>query len=169
MTNLKIKKITFTALYSALALIAFYVESLFPPLIIPGAKMGVSNIFILLSVITISPIHGFITLITKVVFGSLFIGNFSAILYSLPSGIIAVIVEIIILRYSKKVSIISTSICGAVINITLQNLVFCLITGTVGYLVYLPYLAIIGVVGGTITGLTVYLAIKRLPTLSVNI
>ncbi len=169
MNNVKTKKTTFTALYSALALIAFYVESLFPPLIIPGAKMGVSNVFILLSAITISPAHGFITLITKVVLGSLFIGNFSAILYSLPSGIIALIVEIIILRYCKKVSVISISICGAIINITVQNIIFCLITGTVGYLVYLPYLAIIGVLGGAVIGITVYLALKRLPKLSVNI
>ena len=169
MNNKKIKKITFTALYSSLALIIFYVESLFPPLIIPGAKMGLSNVFILLATITISPLHGFFTLLTKVILGSLFIGNFSAIIYSLPAGMIALLIEVLILNFIKKTSVVSVSIAGAVINITIQNAIFCLYTSTIGYLSYLPYLAIIGVLGGCVTGFAVYLAIKRLPNLSVNI
>ena len=165
MRNIKLKKIVLSALYSAFALIAFYIESLFPPLIIPGAKMGISNVFILLSVLTLGPIYGYIALFIKVCLGSVFIGNISAIIYSLPAGLLALTVEIIIFYFVKKTSIISTSITGAVISITVQNIVFCFITGTMAYLSYLPYLALIGVIGGLVTGFAVYLAIKRLPKL----
>ena len=168
MSNVKLKKIILTALYSAFALIAFYIESLFPPLIIPGAKMGVSNVFILLSTITLGPIYGFITLFIKVGLGSVFVGNISTIMYSLPAGLLALTVETIIIYLAKKTSIIATSIAGAVISITIQNTIFCLITGTMAYLVYLPYLAIIGVIGGFVTGLAVYIAIKRIPKLSIT-
>jgi hypothetical protein len=39
-----------------------------------------------------------------------------------------------------------------------------LLTNTVEYLSYLPYLALVGVLGGVTVGLTVYLVIKILPT-----
>ncbi len=163
MRNLKVKKLVLTALYSALALIAFCIESAFPPLIIPGAKMGISNVFILLSTISLGPVYGFLTLIAKVTLGSLFIGNFSAIIYSLPAGVLSLTVEILILYFIKKISVVSASIAGAVVNITVQNVVFCLYTSTFKYLAYLPYLALIGVIGGAVTGFAVYLLVKKLP------
>ena len=167
MRSVKLKKIILTALYSAFALIAFYIESLFPPLIIPGAKMGVSNVFILLSTITLGPSYGFITLFIKVGLGSVFVGNISTIMYSLPAGMLALMVESLILYLGKKASIVATSVAGAVISITVQNTIFCLITKTTAYLMYLPYLAIIGVIGGLVTGFAVYISIKKIPKISI--
>ncbi len=168
MSNLALKKIILTALYSSLSLIAFYVESLFPPLIIPGAKMGLSNIFILLATLSLGSIYGFATLLIKVTLGSLFIGNPSAIIYSLPAGVLALSVELLVIYFIKRTSVVSASIAGAVVNITVQNVFFCLLTGTTLYLTYLPYLSLIGIIGGTVTGLAVYLAIKRMPD-SINL
>jgi uncharacterized membrane protein len=44
-------KITLTAILSALALITFLIESLFPPLFIPGARLGLANLFILIAIV----------------------------------------------------------------------------------------------------------------------
>ena len=44
-------KIAACGIFSALALIAFVIESLFPPFFIPSARMGISNIFVLLAAI----------------------------------------------------------------------------------------------------------------------
>ncbi len=163
MKNIPLKKITVCAILSALSVITFIIENLFPPIIIPGAKMGLSNVFILISAIILGSGYGFITLFIKVTLGSLFSGNFSAIIYSFPAGALALSIELIILTFIKKTSIIATSVAGAVSNITIQNLIFCFYTNTLGYLIYLPYLTLIGVIGGIITGLTVYFILKRLP------
>ena len=40
-----LKKLTLCSIYSALAIISFVIENLFPPLFLPGARMGVSNVF----------------------------------------------------------------------------------------------------------------------------
>ena len=96
--------------------------------------------------------------------GSLFSGNLSSIMYSLPAGIISLSVEIILIYLVKRVSVLSVSIAGAVINSTIQNLIFCLITGVNEFLFYLPYLALISVVSGLIVGLCVYLIIKKTQT-----
>lgn len=157
------KKIAAAAICSALAALTFAIESLFPPMIIPGARMGLSNAFVLLALITLGGAYGFAVLTVKCLIGSIFSGNFSAILYSLPAGTIALAAELSIVYFIKNTSVVAASVCGAVINVTVQNVIFCLITKTTEYLVYTPYLALIGVISGLTVGFAVYLTIKRLP------
>ena len=159
--NVKLKKITFCAILSAISVLAFTLENLFPPLILPGARMGVANIFILLSAIYLGSIYGYATLIIKVLIGSIFSGNISSIMYSLPAGLVSLTVELLLLNFAKKVSLISISVAGSVINVTLQNAVFCLVTGATEYLGYLPYLSLISVFSGCIIGFCVYLLVKK--------
>lgn len=158
-----LKKITTTAILTALSIIAFTIESLFPPLFIPGAKMGLSNIFILLIAIIVGEKYAFISLITKVILGSLFSGNVSAIMYSLPSGLIALLVQIVLMLFAKRLSIVMISIVGSIINVTVQNTVFCLISKTFEFFTYLPYLSLISLLSGLIVGLVVYILINKLP------
>ncbi len=155
-------KLALSGILTALSLISFIIENLFPPIIFAGARIGVSNIFILLSLILLGNSYAFICLILKTVLGSLFAGNISMVIYSLPSGVIALTAEILLLKL-VKCSIISASTVGAVINSLCQNLVFCLITNTVEVLYYLPYLAIIAVLSGLTVGLATFLIVKRLP------
>ena len=159
----KTYKITLCAILSALSIIAFTLENLFPPLILPGARLGISNVFILISVVLLGAGYGYATLVIKIILGSLFASNPSSMLYSLPAGLISLTTEIIIIYYVKNTSIVSASVFGAVINSTVQNSIFCLITNTLDYLVYLPYLALTSVISGLVVGFIVYLAIKFLP------
>ena len=161
--NFKLFKVTLCAILSALGTIAFTIEGLFPPLFLPGARLGVSNIFILLTAIILGGKYAFITLMVKTVLGSLFAGNLSMILYSLPAGAIALTVELIIIYIIRKTSVVAVSVGGAVINTTVQNVIFCLITGASEYLAYLPYLALISVVSGLFVGFAVYLILRYLP------
>ena len=156
-------KIVLASILSSLALITFLLESLFPPLFLPGAKLGLSNVFIILTFICLGKFYGFSALIIKCVLGSLFSGNFSAVMYSLPAGIIALTFEIIAFTHLKKVSVISICVVGSMLNITVQNITFCLITNSLNYLAYLPYLALIGACTGVEIGACVYLLLKRLP------
>ena len=155
-------KISLCGILTAAALITFMIESLFPPIILPGAKLGHSNIFILLTAIILGGRYAFISLALKTILGSVFSGNVSAIMYSLPSGAIALTIELVLL-YLTKSSIIAISVCGSVINTTIQNLTFCLITDASEYLAYLPYLSIISILSGVLVGFTVYLIVKKLP------
>jgi heptaprenyl diphosphate synthase len=155
-------KITITAILTALSLISFMLESLFPPLFIPGAKMGVSNVFILLAVFTCGYQYAFIGLLIKILLGSLFSGNFSMIMYSLPAGIISISLEMLLIHFNKF-SILSISVVGSVISLSVQNTVYCLITRTFEFFIYLPYLALIGVLSGAIIGLIVFVLMRYLP------
>lgn len=165
----KVKKSVLCAIFSALALISFMIENLFPPLIVPGGRIGISNIFILLAGIICGTFYGFLSLIIKSVLGSIFAGNISAILYSLPAGTIAYFIQIALVFYTKNISVTAASVLGGVINACVQNAAFCLITGTTEYFIYIPYLALLGVIGGAIVGISVYIIIKIIPQKAIGI
>ena len=154
-------KIAACGIFSALALIAFVIESLFPPFFIPSARMGISNIFVLLAAITIGVPYGAAVLIIKCGLGSVFSGNVSAMIYSLPAGIVAFAAEILTIRFLKKTSVTAASALGAVINSICQNAVFCLVTND--FFVYLPYLAAIGAASGILVGLATVLILRIIP------
>lgn len=156
-------KVTLTAVLSTLATLAFMLESLFPPLFLPGARMGISNIFILVCAIIVGGRYAYASLIVKILIGSLFSGNISSMMYSLPSGLLSLSIEILIIYYVKNVSLLSVSVLGSVLNITVQNTVFCLVTGTIEYLSFLPYLASISVLSGLLVGLATYFIVKISP------
>lgn len=158
------KKIAGTAVLAALALIAFMIESLFPPLFIPGAKMGLSNIFTFLALILYGGGSAFAVILTKCLLGAVFGGNFSALMYSLPASFAAFAAEYALFRFLfPKTSLTAISVTAATLHNIVQNLVFCLVTETPEALIYLPYLALTGAVAGVIVGLAAYLTVKALP------
>lgn len=160
---MSVKKIALCGILSALALISFMIENLFPPLLIPGGKIGVANIFVIFAALVLGFKYGLFALTFKSVLGSVFIGNVSAILYSLPAGIISYVLQVALIFYAKRVSIIAASVVGGTVNSILQGITFCIVTATREYVVFIPYLALIGILGGAIVGTTVYLLIKFLP------
>ena len=158
-----IRKIAFTAALSALALLAFMLENLFPPVFIVGGRIGIANFFVLIAGLFCGFWYGFSALAVKSVLGSILSGNAGAILYSLPAGVIAYSAEMILILFAPKISVIAASVMGGAINACLQNAAFCLITATPEYFAYMPYLALIGIFGGAVIGTAVFITVKRLP------
>ena len=69
------KRIATLSVLCAMGLIMFMVESLFPPLFLPGAKMGLSNIFSLLTLYLLGPVDALIVVVGRTVLGSMFGGG----------------------------------------------------------------------------------------------
>ena len=159
------KRIAVLALLTGQALLMFMVEGLFPPLFLPGAKMGLSNIFTLLALAVLGPGQALALVVVRTVLGSCFAGSLSTLMYSLPAGVVSVLASALLLRlFWGRVSLTAVSITAAVLHNLTQNLMFCLITQTPQMYAYMPYLALIGVLAGFITGRVVHLVIRRLPT-----
>lgn len=159
-----IKTVTITAVLSAFALISFMLESLIPPIFIPGARLGLSNLFVLLALIILGTKSAFAVFTVKILLGSIFAGNISMIMYSLPSGIISLAFEILLVKlWGNKLSLVAISTGAAVINVTIQNFVYVLITNTPSLIVYLPYLALISVFTGAFVGIVCQIIIRILP------
>ena len=158
------KKVAMLALFSALGLIVFIIENQFPPLFVPGAKMGLANIFSLAALILYGPIEALVVVAVRTVLGSLFAGNVSMLLYSLTGGVISLALSAILIYIAyPRVSVLAVSVAAAVLHNIVQNAVFVLVTGTSLMFSYMPYLALIGVLSGAIVGAVVTITFKKVP------
>ena len=155
------KRITLLAILTALALVLFLIESLFPPLFIPGAKMGLSNIVTLLALLMLHPKDVALLVIVRTILGATLAGIPSTLLYSLPAGLISLAISAALLYgVFPRISLVAISVAAAVTHNAVQNVIYCLVTGSPQLLSYLPYLAAAGAVAGVITGYAVWLVVR---------
>jgi len=168
MVKFSTRRIVVLATLTAVALIMFMVESLFPPLFFPGAKMGISNICTLLCLVMLTPFDAIILIIIRTTLGSLFSSGISTLVYSLPAGMISVVVSSLLMLFHPKISLVAISITSAVIHNITQNLIFVWISGVTLMLNYMPYLSLIGVLAGFIVGIATYFLVKAIPQSTFN-
>lgn len=158
------KKIAVLAALTALSLITFLLESLLPPLFIPGAKPGLANVFSLIALILYSPWEAFLVVAVRTFLGACFAGNLSALLFSFTGGIAAMALSSVLLYCTRgKISVAAVSVAAAVLHNAVQCAVYALITKSASMLYYMPYLMLVGVLSGAIVGATVYLTFKKIP------
>lgn len=158
------KRLATLSVLTAMGLIMFMVESLFPPLFLPGAKMGLSNIFSLLTLFVLGPVDAFVLVVIRTVLGSVFTGNMSTLMYSLSAGIVSVVVSAVLVEFTyPRVSIVAISVVSAIMHNVTQNVVFCLVSNTPEMFSYLPWLALLGIVAGLIVGFAVWFILRAIP------
>ncbi len=158
------KKIAVLALLTGLSLITFIIESLFPTLIIPGAKPGLANVFSFTALIMYSPIEAFIVVALRTCLGAIYAGNVSALLYSFSGGVVSMAVSSVLMYLVyPKISVFAVSVAAAVAHNITQNAVFVLLSGSVLMFVNLPYLVLLGIVAGAVVGGITMLLFKGVP------
>ena len=158
------KKIAVLAIFTALSLVTFIIENQFPPLFIPGAKMGLANIFSFAALIMYSPVEAFIVVAIRTGLGAVYAGNVSALLYSFTGGVVSMAVSSLLMyTVYPRISLMSVSVIAAVAHNITQNLVFIGISGTALTISYMPYLVLIGIVSGALVGAVIMLVFKKVP------
>ena len=148
----------------ALALIFSYVEFLIPiSLGIPGVKLGLANIVVLLSVYTLGPKYGLFINLARIALSALLFGNVFSALYALAGGL----VSLAVMRLAKKAgvfSVIGVSMAGGVFHNLGQLAVAALAMETAGILYYFPVLLLAGMITGILTGFIATLVLRALKT-----
>lgn len=139
------------------------IESLFPPMFFPGAKMGLSNVFSLFVLVLYGLPEALLVVTARTVLGSLFAGNVSLLLYSFTAGMVSICASRVLLFAFPRVSLLCVSVLSAVVHNTVQLLVYCLLTQTTLLFGYLPYLVLLGVLAGVVVGLAVTYVVKAIP------
>lgn len=158
------RRIATLSILTALSLITFIIESLLPPLFIPGAKLGLANAFSFAALAIYGPLDAFAVVIVRTVLGAIFAGNLSALMYSFTGGIVATALSSALLYLvHPKISLIAVSVAGAAAHNLTQNAVFALISKTPLAFSYAPYLLLFGVLSGAIVGAVITLILKRVP------
>lgn len=160
------KRIALLSLMTALSLISFLLEALLPVLPVPGAKIGLSNIFSLLPLFLSGLGDALLIVICRTVLGALFAGNASMLLYSLTAGVAAVIAARLMLLFTPKISLVCVSVVSAVCHNFTQLFVYSLLTRTPLILYYAPVLLAAGMIAGGVVGATAVSLLRACPLFS---
>ncbi|MBQ5850738.1 MAG: Gx transporter family protein, partial [Lachnospiraceae bacterium] len=141
------KKLTLLAMLFAMALVLSYVENSIPPItgLIPGIKLGLSNIVVMYGVFCIDSGSAIYIALMKSGFVLITRGITSATL-SLCGGLGSVLIMIILLIiFKEKISYTAISICASITHNLVQLVIAMFITGTKMTAVYLPVLIASGI------------------------
>ena len=150
----KTKQIAICAMMIALALALSYMERFIPLQMVvplPGVKLGLANIVTLIALYLLKTRHAFAILILRCILGAVFGGGITGLLFSLCGGILAMGV----MAASRKLplfSIYGVSILGAAAHNMGQIGVAMLLLQSVYIGAYLPYLLIVSIFTGFVTG-----------------
>ena len=157
------RRLTFTALLSAIALTVFILEAQLPPIVpIPGVKPGLSNAVVLMAFGLLGAKEALAVLLIKIFLGSLFGGSVSAMLFSLGGGILAYAVMATGFKFFEKKLLWALSALSAVAHNIGQLAVAAAVGGNIKIFYYLPILLVSGIVTGVFTGLVADVILKRL-------
>ena len=154
------QKAAYLGILLAFSLILGYLESLIPISFgIPGIKLGLSNLPILLCLCLFDNLDGLILCIVKSVLICCLFGNAASFLYSISGAFLACISMIIFLKI-KEIHIPVVSACGAVFHNIGQLFTAGIIIGFRIIPYYLPVLIVSGLIMGLITGFLAFILLK---------
>lgn len=138
---------------STLAMIFSYVESCIPfPLWIPGFKLGLANLVILLTLYLWNERSAILVSFVRILLMALLFGNLYSFAFSLAGGTLS-ISAMILAKKTKAFSIAGVSIVGGTFHNLGQFFTALFLMNNINIIYYLPALLIIGAVLGLLLGL----------------
>ena len=147
----------YMGLLVSMALVLSLIERMLPiPFIAPGAKLGLANLIIVISVYTLDSYKdSFIILILKILLSSILCGSISSLLYSISGGVLSFIVTILVKQLGRRyVSVIGVSTSAAVLHNVGQLFAASIIFKNFNIFLYLPILSMVGIGTGIFIGLS---------------
>ena len=158
-------KVAYFGVFTALALIFSYVESLIPiHMGIPGVKLGLANLIVVIALYKMSIKEAYILSVVRIVLAGFMFGNLFSILYSLAGGMLSLTI-MSILKKTDKFSVYGVSMAGGVFHNVGQLIMAMIIleSASIGY--YFSVLLISGLMTGLVIGVIANEMIKRLKKL----
>ncbi len=155
-------RVAYFGVFTALALIFSYVESLIPINFgIPGVKLGLANLVIVIALYKMKLSEVFLLDIVRVLLSGFLFGNYFSILYSLAGCLLSLLV-MVLLKRTGGFSVMGVSMAGGVAHNVGQLIVAALVVETFSIIYYIPVLLIAGLVTGFLIGFISSEMLKRL-------
>ena len=160
----KLNKMIFISLLVSVGLALSVLEKAIPiPIAMPGARLGLSNMVVLVTIIIFGFKDGIKVAMLKSVVLMLVTGSVSSFIYSFSGAVLSSMAMYISYRYfSKFFSLIGVSIMGALAHNFAQVSVASLILQNLRIYTYLPFLMIMSLFTGYFVGLSSKLIIRNL-------
>lgn len=155
-------RVAYFGVFTALALIFSYVETLIPINFgIPGVKLGLANLITLIALYKMTMKEAYLISVVRVVLSGFIFGNLFAILYSLAGGLLSLTI-MTLFKKSDKFSIYGVSMAGGVFHNVGQLIMAMLVVESVTIAGYLPVLLVSGLITGLVIGVVSGETLKRI-------
>ena len=146
------RRLARVSLLAALALVLSYIETMIPlPVALPGVKLGLSNVAVVVALLSLDVRAGMSVALVKVVASGFLFGSPMMFAYSLGGTVLAFSGAAALSRV-PDVGAVAVSMVAAVLHNAGQLAVAALLLGTASVFVNLPPLALAACVTGAVTG-----------------
>lgn len=169
--NNPLKRLILLSLLIALSLAISLLEMTIPlPIAIPGAKLGLSNIIILVSLSLFDFKSAIIVSVLKSFLLMLVTGQVSAFLYSLTGAIFSTTAMLISLKFvGNHFSLIGVSEIGSFFHNLGQIIVAALMLSNIKIFYYFPILILVSIFTGIFVGFSSDIVLKHLRKIDIGI
>ena len=152
------------ALLIALGLCLSLVEQLVPlPVPLPGVRLGLANVITLYLLLQDTPGSAALVLAGRVLLAALLFGGVTSFFYSAAGGLLAFAVMFLLRRaYPARISIAGMSMAGAAAHNIGQMAAAVIWLKNWAVIAYLPFLLVMSVPLGLVTGLTCSVVLHHL-------
>ena len=159
---MKVQKMALLGVLTAGAIVIAILESFIPSIGIPGVKLGLANIVILVILYELGILEAVIVNILRVLVVGLVRGTFLGMgfLMSITGAVFSLGIMIVFYLLIKKFSVIGVSVVGSVFHVGGQILIAMIYLGTAYIVLYLPVIAISAIITGVFVGVISRLIIK---------
>ena len=145
-----------------LALIFSYIEFLVPlPIAIPGIKLGLANIVVLVCLYTLGERYAFLINCTRIVLAALLFGSVFSALYALAGGLVSFAV-MALLKRTNAFSVCGVSMAGGVFHNLAQLAVAGFLVESAQVFYYFPVLLLSGMATGIGIGILATLILRSI-------
>ena len=159
---MKASKLARYGLLIALALALSWLESLLPPLGVPGVKLGLPNLAVVFALYRLSWKDACVISLMRAALAALLFGSGVSLAYSAAGAVLSLAV-MGLLKKTDKFSPVGVSVAGGVAHNAGQILVAMALLETARLAWYLPVLWISGTVAGVLIGIVSGELVKRVP------
>ena len=159
---MKVQKMALLGVLTAGAIVIAILESFIPSIGIPGVKLGLANIVILIILYELGIVEAVIVNLLRVIVVGLVRGTFLGMGFfmSLTGAVFSLGIMILFYLLIKKFSVIGVSVIGSIFHVGGQILIAMIYLGTAYIVLYLPVLAISAIITGVFVGIIARLIIR---------
>ena len=159
---MKVQKMALLGVLTAGAIVIAILESFIPSVGIPGVKLGLANIVILIILYELGIVEAIVVNLLRVLVVGLVRGTFLSMgfLMSVTGAVLSLGIMILFYLLIKKFSIIGVSVIGSLFHVTGQILIAMIFLGTAYIFLYLPVIAVSAIITGVFVGIVAQLIIK---------
>ena len=159
---MKVQKMALLGVLTAGAIVIAILESFIPSIGIPGVKLGLANIVILIILYELGIVEAITVNLLRVLVVGLVRGTFLGMGFfmSLTGAVFSLSIMILFYLLIKKFSIIGVSVIGSIFHVGGQILIAMVYLGSAYIVLYLPVLAISAIITGVFVGIIARLIIN---------